>query len=144
MPARSEGRPLCPSAPAGANGGAVFGVVVGTVDAPRVAYLPTRLAVEPVEAPPGQAIEAGEVLRFAAPCAGRCCAHFDGTDCRLASRLVKRLPPVVDDLPECALRPDCRWWSQEGAAACVRCPQVVTETWHPSEQLREVAAPAPR
>jgi len=140
---RSDARPLCPSAPP-AGGSAVFGVVVGTVEAPRVAYLPARLLFEAPAESADPAFEPGEVFRFAAPCAGRGCAHFDGADCRLASRLVERLPPVVDILPHCALRPDCRWWRQEGAAACVRCPQVVTETWHPSDELSEIAAPAPQ
>ena len=82
-----------------------------------------------------------EVFRFAAPCAGSGCRHFDGTDCRLAQRIVSMLPTVVDVLPACPLRSNCRWWQQEGKAACLRCPQVVTKTYHPSEQLRQVATP---
>jgi hypothetical protein len=27
--------------------------------------------------------------------------------------------------------------------ACVRCPQVITTTWHPSEELQQIAAPEP-
>jgi hypothetical protein len=73
--------------------------------------------------------------------AGSDCRHFDGTDCRLAQRIVSMLPTVVDILPVCPLRSNCRWWQQEGKAACLRCPQVVTKTYHPSEQLRQVATP---
>jgi hypothetical protein len=64
--------------------------------------------------------------------------HFDGHDCRLATRLVQLLPAVVDRLPPCHVRPDCRWWQQEGKAACLRCPQVVTDWAQPPEQLVEV------
>ena len=51
---------------------------------------------------------------------GHACGHFDGRDCpRLATRVVQLLPPVVDGVPPCHLRPDCRWWQQEGKAACL-------------------------
>jgi len=49
------------------------------------------------------------------------------------------LPEVVDHLPACNIRPDCRWFRQEGRAACVRCPQIVTGTHDADETLRKVA-----
>jgi len=54
----------------------------------------------------------------------------------LAAMIVQWLPSVVDTLPPCAIRPACRWWQQEGKAACVRCPQVVTETFKPIAAMR--------
>ena len=56
-------------------------------------------------------------------------------------RIVQLLPPVVDGLPACHLRPDCRWWQQEGKEACLRCPQVVTDVRNPSELYRQAADP---
>ena len=35
-------------------------------------------------------------------------------------------PSSVEKLKPCAIRSDCRWWQQEGKAACVRCPQVAS------------------
>jgi len=44
-------------------------------------------------------------------------------------------------LPPCRIRQSCRWWLQEGKAACFRCPQVVTDDYNPSEIMAEVAEP---
>jgi hypothetical protein len=81
------------------------------------------------------------VVRLASPCAERCCGHFSDNRCTLASRIVGRLPEVVERLPACALRPSCRWWHQEGPAACHRCPQIVTEPFRATDLMLEVASP---
>ncbi|MDB4947819.1 MAG: hypothetical protein JWM27_468 [Gemmatimonadetes bacterium] len=120
----------------------VFGVVGGTASEPRVGYLSERLtATAEVLALTG-AVQPGEVFRFGAPCAGGGCRHFDGSACRLATKLVQLAPAASGtSLPACALRPDCRWWRQEGKAACMRCPQVVTLNFSPSEGMRLAADP---
>ena len=43
-------------------------------------------------------------------------------------------------LPACQLRPDCRWWKQEGKAACMRCPLVMTDCYTPPNQVQSVVA----
>jgi hypothetical protein len=83
------------------------------------------------------------VFRFAAPCAESACVHFDGTDCRLAGRIVEHLSVAVDLLPACAVRSRCRWWQQEGRAACLRCPAVATNPLAAGDDLRKAAQPAP-
>jgi len=55
--------------------------------------------------------------------------------------MVNNLPVVEDNLLACAIRRDCRWWLQEGKSACLRCPQVVTDNYMPTELFREVAKP---
>jgi hypothetical protein len=125
---------------------AVFGVVLGSVEQPRVAYLDeTRPVTEDLLALAGP-VAPTEVFRFTAPCAGGACQHFDGTDCRLASRIVERLPVAVDELPKCAIRDSCRWWLQEGPEACFRCPLIASETYGDAEidgePLRLVADPS--
>jgi hypothetical protein len=82
-----------------------------------------------------------QVLRIAAPCQEKACCHFDGADCRLAVRLVQLLPHAGETLPACQIRPDCRWFQQEGKAACYVCPQIVTYTVNPTEELSRAAAP---
>jgi hypothetical protein len=132
---------LCPSARPNLEGSTVLGVVGGTPERPRVAYLADpRPVTQEVLALAGPVLSTA-IYRFAAPCAGHACRHFDGSDCRLVTRIVQLLPVVVDGLPPCHLRPDCRWWQQEGKAACLRCPQVVTDPRHPSELLRRAADP---
>jgi hypothetical protein len=117
----------------------VLGVVSGSGDKARVAYVNAHVAAgdellaSTVPLPPSQ------VLRLAAKCEEKRCTHFDGTDCRLASRIVASLAPVSDKLPPCAIRPTCRWHIQEGAAACFRCPQIVTNADDRSVKMAAVA-----
>ena len=63
-------------------------------------------------------------MRFASPCAGSGCEHFAGGRCGVADRVVK---PENEPIPlqPCAIRDGCRWWKQEGPAACATCPTVV-------------------
>jgi hypothetical protein len=123
------------------QGARVFGVIRGTPAEPRVAYLREALPVTEKLLELAQPAEPPEVFRFAAPCAGKACQHFDGVNCALVTKLTPSLPKVIDGIPPCSLRPDCRWWQQEKAAACARCPQVVTEMYHPTEALRTAADP---
>jgi len=83
------------------------------------------------------------VFRFAASCEEKKCMHFDGRDCRLAVRIVQILPAVVERLPPCIVRASCRWHAQEGGAACLRCPQIVTLNTDPSEELKLAAGYGP-
>jgi hypothetical protein len=82
-----------------------------------------------------------QVFRFTAPCQEGACSHFDGHDCRLATRLVQLMPAVDAGLPACRIRPTCRWFTQEGKAACMRCPQIVTFSVNPTDQLSLAATP---
>lgn len=132
--------PLCPSAQPEMADSVVFGVIGGTSEEPRLGYLVEPRTVTDELLALTAPVKPTEVFRFAAPCAGNSCQHFDGSDCRLAKRIVQLLPAAEETLPPCRLRPSCRWWQQEGKAACIRCPQIVTETYHPSELLHQAAA----
>jgi hypothetical protein len=138
----SDSQPLCPSAQPEMEQSVVFGVVGGTVEVPRLAYLKEPQPVTDEVLSLSGPVKPTEVFRFAAPCAGSACQHFDGADCRLAKRTVRMLPEAVHRLPPCRLRPRCRWWQQEGGAACMRCPMVVTENYWPSEEQRRSADPS--
>jgi hypothetical protein len=50
--------------------------------------------------------------RFSAKCDEQMCMHYDGSKCRLASRVVRMLPAVADVLPACSIRPTCRAWTR--------------------------------
>jgi hypothetical protein len=119
----------------------LFGVVRRQGDEARVETAARPLPADRLLPLVPPEVRPTEVFRFAAPCAGDACAHFDGRDCRLAMRIVARLPAVVRTLKPCSIRPTCRWFAQEGAAACFRCPQVVTEPYSASELMAEVAQP---
>jgi hypothetical protein len=84
-------------------------------------------------------VAVSEVFRLSARCEEQKCMHFDGSRCQLAVRIAKLLPEVVDALPACNIRPDCRWFRQEGRAACMRCPQIVTGNAEADDLLKQVS-----
>ena len=135
-------QPHCPSARPEMAGSTVFGIVGGTAEEPRVGYLTAPVPVTREILALAEPARPGEILRIAAPCAGHGCQHFDGSHCRLVQRIVDALPPVVDDLPPCALRPACLWFRQEGKSTCLRCPQIISETCEPTDTMRWAADPA--
>lgn len=130
---------LCPSAQPGMNRAMVLGVVQQDGPRPVVEYLNARVPATPEILALAAPLKPTEVFRLAATCAEHKCPHFDGVDCRLATRVAKMLPPVVDSLPPCAIRKECRWFAQEGAAACMRCPEITTISYDLSPQVREVS-----
>jgi hypothetical protein len=136
----SERPILCPSAQPDMTDAKVFGVQTGNPkDGLRVGYLTEAHPVTPeILAASGNVLPT-QVLRVAAPCMGSGCKHFDGGRCQLAARVASMLDPVVSGLPPCAIRPTCRWFRQEGRAACIRCPQIVTDLATGTDLQREVA-----
>jgi hypothetical protein len=134
-----NGLVLCPSAQADWQGSVAIGVVGGTADEPKVTHFPNALPVTEDLIALSNPVTPGEVFRFAAPCRCAGCVHFVNEQCHLATRIVQQLPSVSERVPGCSIRPHCRWWQQEGKAACLRCAQVVTDNYNPSTVMREVA-----
>lgn len=120
---------LCPSAQPDMVGSELFAVVSGSAEKPMAAYLNHTLPVTTDLLARSGPVEPTEVFRFAAPCAARACIHFDGTLCQLGRRAATLLPAVVDRLPSCLVRPRCRWFREQGGAACLRCPAIVTRDY---------------
>jgi hypothetical protein len=133
---------LCPSAQPDMEGAVVFGVVGGSADEPLVAYLDRPEPVTPELLQLADPVRPTEVFRFAAPCAEGGCQHFDGAECGLGHKLARSVPAAVARLPRCRLRPNCRWFHEQGRDACFRCPLVVTTNYRPSPELRQAADPS--
>jgi len=133
---------LCPSAQLDMADAQVIGVVERSGDEARVAYLNEHLPVTDDILKMAGGVRPTEVFRLGARCEEKACSHFDGTRCQLATRIVQILPAVSEALPACVIRPECRWFAQEGRAACMRCPQVVTEVAQANEAMRRAATPS--
>jgi hypothetical protein len=129
---------LCPSSQPQVPGARVLGVVLQTSSGPELTYLEKLVAVTPDILAMAEPLRPTEVFRLAAVCQTHHCPHFDGTNCGLATRIVQILPAVVDQLPPCQIRHECRWFHQEGAAACRRCPQIATVNYNASETMQAV------
>jgi hypothetical protein len=130
---------LCPSAQPGMDACRVLGVVQRNGPGPMLQYLDETLPATPDVLALAAPLKPTEVFRLAATCAEHKCPHYDGSHCRLATRIVRMLPPVVDTLPPCTIRKDCRWFSQEGAPACKRCPEITTVSYDLSPEAREIS-----
>ena len=117
----------------------IFGVLSGTVEMPRVAYLKQAAVIPAGALPETGGLDPVEVFRFAARCEeGRCGQYADGR-CSLGKRLLDALEPVVDALPPCSIRPTCRWYAEQGRDLCMRCPQVVTRIPLGDDELSQAA-----
>lgn len=139
MARRADQALKCPSAQPGMGDVQVLGVVTRDAAEPRLAYLDEPVAASAEMLAMAAPVPVSQVFRLSARCEESKCTHFDGTRCQLAVRIATLLPEVVDSLPACTIRPDCRWFRQEGRAACLRCPQIVTGTYEADERLQQVA-----
>jgi hypothetical protein len=132
---------MCPSAQPGMAGVRVLGVISRDGEAPRLDYLNEVVEATPEILEAAAPAAVSQVFRLAARCEESKCTHFDGTRCQLAVRIAKLLPEADEKLPACVIRPECRWFRQEGRAACLRCPQIMTGNSEADERLKEVAGP---
>jgi hypothetical protein len=118
----------CPSAQPGLNGSLILAVVNRSSATPQVSYLdrPAKVTAGTLLAFTAGGARPTAMFRFAAPCKQAGCHNWSGSTCRVAEHLVHILP-AANQLPNCKLMPVCRWFAQEGASACLRCPQAITD-----------------
>jgi hypothetical protein len=130
----------CPSAQPDAEEARVFGIVGGDVGQPRLSYLEKDVAIPEEMLVPPAGISPTRIFRFAGTCIGGACAQFGGGQCQLGTKISRMLDPVTDVAPACTIRATCRWFAENGTAACMRCPQVVTTVTTADEELGAVVA----
>lgn len=117
---------LCPSYMC-ESGAILLGIVLPNG---RVAFSHDRVVVDDEFvriAKEGRAPE--KRFRFSGPCVGGACKQWDGTRCGVIEDIIHAAPPDFEaaGLPRCLIRDRCRWFSQRGGAACMVCPDVVTD-----------------
>ena len=66
-------------------------------------------------------------FRFAGPCVEGRCRQWTGEGCGVIKEVLASSASSCERLPACVLRPHCRWYAQEGTAACRVCPLVLTD-----------------
>jgi hypothetical protein len=119
---------MCPSTPK-ANATVFLGMIT---PAGRVAYVTPAMPAEvALSGLPDGAGPAESQYRLAGPCVTSSCGFWTGEHCGLGARLVEsyREAAVPDEatLPRCAIRRTCRWYAEQGPAACPACSHVVTD-----------------
>ncbi|MGN9764388.1 hypothetical protein ACTMS2_04370 [Micromonospora sp. SD12] len=118
---------MCPSTPA-ANATVFLGMIT---PAGRVAYVTPPLPAEVALAQAATDTPVESRYRLAGPCVTAKCGFWTGEHCGLGERVAASFRevagPAEDDLPRCAIRRTCRWYAEQGRAACAACSQVVTD-----------------
>ena len=116
---------LCPSYVA-KPGALLYGVVNAQG---QTEYLEESIRVDQTfvtEAAKGRAPE--ERFRFAGACISKGCRQWDtaSAGCGLVGKIVENMNRKAEaDLPECGIRPTCRWFAQQGSVACASCPEMI-------------------
>jgi hypothetical protein len=123
---------LCPSSRC-EDGALLLGIILPDG---RVAFASERVEInqEFVDlANNGRSPEAR--FRFAGRCVQKGCKQWTGARCGVIDRVVEVLDTQElesEPLPECSIRPQCRWFYQSGAKACSACPEVITDSRGPT------------
>jgi len=88
---------------------------------------------QPIEVTPEFLEDAGDNeslerrFRFSNKCVQSGCKQWTGKECGVIKAvLALESIPAKKDLPDCSIRKTCRWFSQEGPAACNGCRYVIT------------------
>jgi hypothetical protein len=116
---------LCPSAPCKEDA-----ILLGIIKKDgKVSFASKRIVVDKdfVEiAHTGRPPE--KRFRFSAPCMRNGCEQWIQGRCRVIDETIRVFGTGdPDQLPNCAIRDQCRWYEQCGAAACSVCPEVITD-----------------
>lgn len=117
---------MCPSAPP-QEGALLLGRF--TEDGSLAFAAKPLPATETFLATASEAGDIGKRFRFAARCMQSACSRWQDGKCAVglaAARAADAHPTEMPQtLPACVIRSQCRWFAQEGAAACRICPHVV-------------------
>ncbi len=128
---------MCPST--SVENATVFLGMIGSGG--RVAYVSPAvpLSRDDIEALPADERRPLEAqYRFAGPCVESECGHWSGSHCGLGELIAdageaadlageSNGGPSGERLAKCGIRPQCRWYADQGARACRACPRVVTD-----------------
>lgn len=134
----------CPSAPA-EPGSVLLGVVAGQG---QVAYLSPHVPVtsELLESLKRNGVPTENRLRFACACMERRCVQWKeeagSGRCGLIDHAIDALGITsgAQTLPQCGIRPSCRWFAQHGSRACAACPEVIRKPAPSDRDNRNVPA----
>jgi hypothetical protein len=124
---------LCPSARL-KPGAVLLGVVQGDG---TVAFLPSGFTVDEEFARIArQGRNPESRFRFADRCVESGCKQWKEDHCSIPEQVRARLEtlPAGAEVPDCAIRSECRWHRQDGPAACTLCPLVITDIYPLEEE----------
>ena len=127
----AESTILCPSWSCEA-GASLIGIVLADGS---VAFSKDRIVIDEAfvqTARQGRSPE--KRFRFSSTCRRAACVQWTDGKCGIVDRIINEHEECTTatnepfELPECSIRPQCRWHLQSGDTACRACPEVITDT----------------
>ncbi len=127
----AESTILCPSWSCEA-GASLIGIVLADGS---VAFSKDRIVIDEAfvqTARQGRSPE--KRFRFSSTCRRAACVQWSNDRCGIVDRIISEHEECTTaasepfELPECSIRPQCRWHLQSGDTACQACPEVITDT----------------
>jgi hypothetical protein len=114
---------LCPSAPASPKA-----TLLGAIQTDgSVAFIKDKIVATPEFLSAAAKHGAPESrFRFSSRCLGSACRQWSNDKCSLPERLADLIDANDAPLPQCSIRPQCRWYDQLGTKACGACSVVIT------------------
>ncbi|MEP3890242.1 MAG: hypothetical protein ABJN69_07225 [Hellea sp.] len=115
-------------------------LLIGMVKADStVGHVPMRLEIDEDFVKSANADGKAETrFRFSSPCVEGKCAQWSGDKCGVVEKAADKLAATqTEDLPNCSIRKDCRWFKQRQAEACRVCSFVITDNEKSSEHYTE-------
>jgi hypothetical protein len=87
-----------------------------------------------------QVASAERQFRFTNKCVESGCKQWTGQRCGVADNLIhaSQSMKLEHTLQECGIRLQCRWYKQNGEAACKICPLVITEVSEEEWELQQL------
>jgi hypothetical protein len=126
---------LCPSARM-KEGAVLLGIVQADG---RIAFAAHRLEVNQDFVQSAlQGRPAEKRFRFSDVCVQSGCRQWTGERCGVVDQILAAAPAdqLSLEMPECSIRPQCRWYNQNGWQACRVCPLVVTDCIEEGEPVQ--------
>jgi hypothetical protein len=121
---------ICPSGRCQA-GSALLGILG---PGGSVIFTPGLPALDEVQAAQFAQKGGSSSFRFSESCQDSRCLNWQNERCEVASAAVIRNDDLPTNLPACGIRARCRWFAQEGRAACGACPMVMRQTRSDAER----------
>ncbi|WP_133054047.1 hypothetical protein [Niastella yeongjuensis] len=114
---------VCPSAPL-YEGSRLLGIVNENNE---VSILTEPMEIDDVfiaSASKGKLPE--QKFRFTNKCVKSGCKQWTGEQCGVIKRVLENIEQstIKNELPECNIRSECRWFDQEGISACKVCTSI--------------------
>jgi hypothetical protein len=107
-------------------------ILLGKVnESGTIGYIQTPIEIDEAFIEAAGDMDLERSFRFSSKCVKNGCAQWQDGQCGVIKKVMQfneGFHLQHPALPDCSIRPTCRWYSQEGEKACSYCPYVITNS----------------